>query len=760
MKKISLNFKRFRMVRALVIFLASMLVLGNLTGQAQNISVTQPCSNVLNGLYAFPGPLVDGGPVPAINITAAPGTPNITITALSYQPNGSGFELLYPGSPPFSSPSLYGLTFNTAVSTQVSLSGTFNFNLPPSGGVTATDLTINFTLRADDGAGNICARDYTMHVKRKPIDLIFVLDISGSMSEKAIPTCVSGCQTKIDALKFAVGKFFERGAILGNFDADDKVSVVYFETGVDNTDATLVSWSPASNITTLATHVNAKSLGNSTNLNGGLASAISNLTNSSRKQNVIVFTDGIQNVSPLVTSTGGADPTVTIGGIDFKKSTAPLKIYSIGLNAPSGAVYSTLQDIAHATNGIPYFNTDAGFTLDETFINTLITVLKGSSPQLIDYRSVNANGKAINVETFVVNKHVDKILLDYTSAGEKNSDATITVLKDSVDVTQFGTLVNRNGYKLFSMSLPKKKTVGDTIKSEGKWSLVIRNSPGGYKASAIVDDHALKYTCSVGDSVYTVGDTLNLKITMGYKGTPLTDASQITALVLKPGDDWGDLLANASVQGTPSGDVTGAGDAKGLALLSDTALYNKLLSSKQVVPMTNNGDGTYTGNFRDTQLTGPYRVVFLIKGSRSDIGSYVRTETVSLMVNFGNIDDAKSVKSHTWKGDTLILVFKPMNVYGKLMGPAYESRIHVTPAPSKVVDNLDGSYNCIFYNTPEASDPQITIAINGEEFYTGPASKFDNKPGCDAFYCHWWFWLLILILIIIIAYLLWKKKHP
>jgi len=78
------------------------------------------------------------------------------------------------------------------------------------------------------------------------------------------------------------------------------------------------------------------------------------------------------------------------------------------------------------------------------------------------------------VETFTVNKHVDKILLDYTSAGGNNSDATISVLKDSVDVTQFGTLVSANGYKLFSMSLPKKKTLSDTIKSEGKWSMVIK----------------------------------------------------------------------------------------------------------------------------------------------------------------------------------------------------------------------------------------------------------------------------------------------
>ena len=628
--------------------------------------------------------------------------------------------------------------------------------------------TYFFSLTAENTANEFASQDFTVVISQ-PTDIIFVLDVSGSMAANANPTCTMGCQTKIDALKQAVSLFFDQGVAMGSFGTNDNVSVVYFETSVDNTDANLVAWNPASNITTLKGKVNAKALGNTTNMNAGLASAISKLTTPSRKEIVILFTDGIQNVSPLVTSTGGANPTVHIGANDFSSATPGTKIYAIGLNAPSGAVYSMLGDIAHATNGTAYYNTDPGFTLDESFINSFIAILKGSSPQLIDYRSDSSSNmnERVSVQNFTVNKSAAKILLEYKSVNSNNYYASIRVLKDSVDVTQYGTITSGNGYRLFSMDLPKRNPSGDTtvIRAEGKWSLIIGSNAGAYKASALVDDHLLKYTCSVGDSVYTVGDPLQLKINLAYKGQPLKDAAQVTALVLKPGDDWGDLLAKASVQSkdtTTSGDITSPGEKKGLALLSDSALFSKLLPSKQVVTLTNNNNGTYTGSFAGTELSGPYRVVFLIKGSRADIGTYQRMETLSVMFNFGKIDEANSELSKTWTGDTLSLMFKPIDKYGKLLGPAYDSRIKVTPEPGRVIDNLDGSYTYIFYNTPQASDPTISISINGEPLYNGKASNFGSSATgtTGKLYTHWWFWILLLILLFIIFLLTRKKKTP
>jgi len=695
-----------------------------------------------------------------------------TITAQAFEdanPNmiivGSSIKIINGGESVIGEPiftAITGMTFSIA-SPIITLTTT---PIP----LTSAGVTLCFTINVSDADGiTPCSRIFKLKIVRMPIDIVFVLDISGSMSGRYNPTCVgAGCRTKIDELKSAVSLFFDRGLVAGNFTSTDKVSVIYFETGIDNADGTLVDWTPA-NITTpvtgLQAHVNAKPLGNTTNMNGGLTTANPSAVTAGRKKFIILFTDGMQNVSPLITSTGGSNPTVTIGGVAYSSASAPVKIYTIGLNAPSGAVYAMLGDIAHATNGIAYYNTtpagavDAAFALDQSFMNSFIGVLKGASPQIVDYRYKNAGGSAEVTESFKVNKGASSIILQYNSAGP-GREVGIRIMKDGVDVTQFGRSVLGNGYRLFSMSFPKVIGPGDTIRSEGTWEMKIRSSFTSYQASAVVDDHLLNYTCSIDDKVHTVGDTLRMNVRLNLGNQPLADATSITAIVLKPGDDWGDLLASSNPQkkDTASADATTPAQAKGLALLSDSAYYNKLFPTNQVITLTNNSDGTYSGSFTGTELSGPYRIIYLIKGFNGVIGDYERTETFSVMFNFGQIDQAASEKTKTWNKDTLTLKFTPKNKFGKRLGPDYENRIKVTPAADRVIDNLDGSYTYIFYNASESTDPVITININGEEFYNGKASKFD-EGSVDAFYLKWWFWVL-LILILLILFFIFRKKKP
>ncbi|MFX1476633.1 MAG: VWA domain-containing protein, partial [Promethearchaeota archaeon] len=133
--------------------------------------------------------------------------------------------------------------------------------------------------------------------EREPIDLEMVLDVSGSMNNPS-PSEPNGA-SKLFMMKQAtsiIGDFLKQN---GQF--DDRLGLVWFtdDVSVYPEDETLLlirdDWS------LLLTEINSQVTGNCTAMGPGLQKAFDILDPSTQKRFVILCTDGMQNINPLVT---------------------------------------------------------------------------------------------------------------------------------------------------------------------------------------------------------------------------------------------------------------------------------------------------------------------------------------------------------------------------------------------------------------------------------------------------------------------------
>ena len=133
--------------------------------------------------------------------------------------------------------------------------------------------------------------------ERTPVDVAMVLDLSGSMLSPACPTC----SPKIDVLKDSVELFVQLWTLFTV--PDDRIGVNYFRTNIN--EFTIGPERACSGVGKRpGDHYNVRSQTtvptNLTAMGGGIQTAINRLTDTTRPRNIIVFTDGMQNVNPMV----------------------------------------------------------------------------------------------------------------------------------------------------------------------------------------------------------------------------------------------------------------------------------------------------------------------------------------------------------------------------------------------------------------------------------------------------------------------------
>jgi choice-of-anchor B domain-containing protein len=134
---------------------------------------------------------------------------------------------------------------------------------------------------------------------RAPIDLSLVLDVSGSMAS----TAIGGTTPKIEVLKDAVELFVE---VWRPFTVPgDRLGIVYFESNVETAfiDGS-ISTPFCSYHKAFVTDVRGRFTGNLTALGGGLLTAVRSFEDTPKPRVVILVTDGMQNVSPMVVEAG------------------------------------------------------------------------------------------------------------------------------------------------------------------------------------------------------------------------------------------------------------------------------------------------------------------------------------------------------------------------------------------------------------------------------------------------------------------------
>jgi hypothetical protein len=429
--------------------------------------------------------------------------------------------------------------------------------------------------------------------------VVQVLDISGSMLDQADPACTTMCASRLDVLQEAVELFVQLWGVFAG--PADRIGTTYFGSQVTSlvvNGESLLEASPT-NVTAVLGDLDLISTNpfNMTAMGGGIEVALRSLLGPDGagipQRHVVVFTDGMQNRNPIVTShpSGVVDIADRPGWLPSNVS-VPLaqprvldtvlgvKIHTIGVGATSQFT-GLLADIADRTDGDPWITVNPQVDLRNFFVQNVIAALQGNSPQLVGYRRGTMG--AATTERFRLERGSTRAAFKLSwPRGEK---LDFRVEHDAVDVTALGRFVDGPFYRIFVIERP----------AAGEWAMRLSGrSTVAYEAAAIVDEHAVRARVTLEERFVLVGRPLDVRVTVRAAGRPVTQA-KVVATVLGP-------------------DESGATKAP------------------RVIPLAPSGDGVFAGVFRDTKVAGPYRIVVTVDGRDAQLGDFQRSASVTAIV--------------------------------------------------------------------------------------------------------------------------------
>ena len=558
---------------------------------------------------------------------------------------------------------------------------------------------------------------------------MLALDISGSMSTPACP----GCASRLDVLKDSVELFAQLWGVMGR--ANDRLGVTYFNSTVTQFESINNDTLPTlASVNDLVADVRAKSPATSTAMGGGLHRSIETLralpTGAAARRHVVLFTDGMQNVNPMVHELSATPPQHNISD---EPNRPPSGLTPIALNALDGITVDTigvgagqaflalLGDIASETGGVTRSTVNAE-DLRQFFVEELIETLRGFSPQLIAYRrgtlaTVNAN------EAFFVNRGARKVVFKISWPHGQRLD--LRIFKDGIDTTASARVVTGKFYRIFAFDMPAKAAPGALA---GDWRIVLAGQPGvAYEAAAIVDEPQLRYRLRVGGARNRADTPLTLSVQLGAGTRPVDGTVSVTAEIARPRVAIGNLLAQAgAAEKLPAAAEPGMTVAERhlAALASDSKAWPVLVPQRQTIRLQG-GKGEYHAAMSNVTVPGLYRVTVRIRGEDSQLGRFERSATATAVVRFAGADRQRSNISLVTTNKDAELTVRPRDRHGNLLGPGLAGEV-ILDLPGlgdvRAEDLGDGSYR---FRVPRSVDqnPPLTLSVSGGRLFSGKLSE-------------------------------------
>ena len=424
--------------------------------------------------------------------------------------------------------------------------------------------------------------------------VVQVLDLSGSMLD---PACLN-CPSKLAVMKDSVEIFVQLWAVLAG--PGDRIANAYFGSQITTfptTPQTLLELAPA-NVTAVVDDVRQRTTvpANRTAMGGGIQTGIETLESTGAtgipQRHVIVFTDGMQNVNPMVVTVGSNLDIANQAGFPSSNvmpsqparrldMALGMRIHTVGIGA-SPAFVGLLTDIAQRTGGETRITTSPDADLRQFFVESVIAALQGNSPQLVAYRRGTFTTAA--VERFRLEPGATRAV--FKLSWKRGQKLDFRVERDGKDVSSLGRFVDGPFYRIFTVDRPRA----------GQWTMRLSGARGAaYEAAAIVDQHAVRFAVSLPRRAVAAGDPLEIRVKTLVAGQPITRASRVVVTVFRPGE-------------------------------------SALTKAPRVLRLEHRGDGVFAGVFRETKTPGPYRLVVAIEGQDARIGQFQRTTSGSALV--------------------------------------------------------------------------------------------------------------------------------
>jgi hypothetical protein len=365
--------------------------------------------------------------------------------------------------------------------------------------------------------------------QRAAVDVMLVLDKSGSMSQ-SVPGL---SMTKWTVLQQSVQAFLESYRQWGE-DAD-RIGVTYFDHARSNfLSGTMVNFNPAMNPLPLTgpgsiqQDMMSKSPSGMTCMGGGILAGYFAFDAAHPNRNMIIFTDGLQNMEPMVSQSFTTDMVINDYNIrpdgtgfpspplDLKNPTLDFRSYTVAIG--DNAVTDLLQEIARAPVDVGYDGesfplhsmVNLPMELDAIFTQVFVESLADFSPQLVDVKRINGNTST----AFVVNPSADRVLIRVVAEPAAFREARITIQKDGRDFSHH-ILAGGSTYRTFFIDSAMIRQYN--VDLSGNWNVAITGSSSQFQISCVVNDESLKATASTGQKEYAPGDTISFVRSTGHK---------------------------------------------------------------------------------------------------------------------------------------------------------------------------------------------------------------------------------------------------
>ncbi|MFX1295653.1 MAG: redoxin domain-containing protein [Promethearchaeota archaeon] len=564
---------------------------------------------------------------------------------------------------------------------------------------------------------------------RDPVDIELVMDVSDSMNSPS-PSNLVG-DTKFTMMKQAstiITDFLKE-----NGQIDDRMGLVWFTDDVSeykNSNDEKLLPIPA-NWAELRAQINSHQTGICTAMGSGLQAAFDTLSTSNQKRFIILCTDGIQNIEPLVKKVGdhyeiidgdgwcGPHSQIVAAhpGINITSYNTCVHTIGIGITANYEAL---LQEIADETQTFYLGTNDPDTDLDFLYFVDLCNCMAGGSPSILFHNisslCVEENEK---IETFYINSTIRKITVILSWKASQNSNFTFWLYSPD------GTLLDlHNEMRLYenhclaAIYLPKLQD-GEELSFKGEWRMIIHGEISGrcadYHAFVIGEDTKIKYKVDFLRKYYSVGDLLTLKIKLLKDKKPIFILPRDIHLEIKylpiplP-----ELLSEYKISPNElyqKTTIKTKSFPKNPLILKLNSLIFEPLFQKRLIP-TRKQLSLQEGNlkckiekeeiFLPLILEQPGLHSFKIKTRFEDQkdGPIYRTTMVSIIVGPGEADP-KYTKTNiidiaTEKLKGKIINITPRNKNGQLLGPGYSQNLKLLVDKKELDVNfndlLDGTY--------------------------------------------------------------------